>query len=46
MADVTALFWDICGVILSNRWDWAACAEADNTFGLDAADNPVVVTGK
>ena len=35
MADVTALFWDVGGVILSNGWDRAARAEAVKKFGLD-----------
>ena len=35
MADVTALFWDIGGVILSNGWDRAARAKAAEKFGLD-----------
>jgi putative hydrolase of the HAD superfamily len=35
MADVTALFWDVGGVILSNGWDRAARAEASKKFGLD-----------
>ncbi|MBZ5661146.1 MAG: HAD family phosphatase [Acidobacteriia bacterium] len=35
MPDVTALFWDVGGVILSNGWDRAARGEAANKFGLD-----------
>ena len=38
MADVTALFWDVGGVILSNGWDRAARAEAAKKFGLDWED--------
>jgi putative hydrolase of the HAD superfamily len=38
MADVTALFWDVGGVILSNGWDRAARAEAAKIFGLDWED--------
>jgi putative hydrolase of the HAD superfamily len=38
MADVTALFWDVGGVILSNGWDRAARAEAARKFGLDWED--------
>ena len=38
MGDVTALFWDIGGVILSNGWDEHARAEAAKRFGLDSAD--------
>jgi putative hydrolase of the HAD superfamily len=35
MPEVTALFWDVGGVILSNGWDRAARAEAAKKFGLD-----------
>ena len=35
MPDVTALFWDVGGVILSNGWDRAARAKAAEKFGLD-----------
>jgi len=35
MGDVTALFWDVGGVILSNGWDRAARSEAAKKFGLD-----------
>jgi putative hydrolase of the HAD superfamily len=35
MPDVTALFWDVGGVILSNDWDRPARAEAAKKFGLD-----------
>jgi putative hydrolase of the HAD superfamily len=35
MPDVTALFWDVGGVILSNGWDRAARGEAAKKFGLD-----------
>lgn len=35
MPDVTALFWDVGGVILSNGWDRAARAAAARKFGLD-----------
>jgi putative hydrolase of the HAD superfamily len=38
MGDVTALFWDVGGVILSNGWDRAARAEAAIKFGLDWED--------
>jgi putative hydrolase of the HAD superfamily len=38
MAEVTALFWDVGGVILSNGWDRAARAEAAKKFGLDWED--------
>ena len=35
MSDVTALFWDVGGVILSNGWDRGARAAAAEKFGLD-----------
>ena len=35
MSDVTALFWDVGGVILSNGWDRTSRAEAARNFGLD-----------
>jgi putative hydrolase of the HAD superfamily len=35
MSDVTALFWDVGGVILSNGWDRGARAAAAKNFGLD-----------
>jgi putative hydrolase of the HAD superfamily len=35
MPDVTAMFWDVGGVILSNGWDRAARSEAAKKFGLD-----------
>jgi putative hydrolase of the HAD superfamily len=35
MPEVTTLFWDIGGVILSNGWDRAARAEAAKKFSLD-----------
>jgi putative hydrolase of the HAD superfamily len=38
MVEVTALFWDVGGVILSNGWDRAARAEAAKNFGLDWED--------
>jgi len=38
MGDVTALFWDVGGVILSNGWDRAARAGAAKKFGLDWED--------
>src|SRR5690348_9493692 len=38
MISVSALFWDIGGVVLSNGWDHPARAEAARTFGLDADD--------
>jgi len=38
MASVSALFWDIGGVILSNGWDEHARAEAVRRFALDPAD--------
>jgi putative hydrolase of the HAD superfamily len=35
MSDVTAIFWDVGGVILSNGWDRGARAAAAQKFGLD-----------
>lgn len=35
MSDVTALFWDVGGVILTNGWDRNSRAEAAKKFGLD-----------
>ena len=38
MAEVTALFWDIGGVLLSNGWDHEERTAAVKHFNLDAAD--------
>jgi putative hydrolase of the HAD superfamily len=35
MPEVTALFWDVGGVILSNGWDRGARSAAAKKFGLD-----------
>lgn len=35
MPEITTLFWDIGGVILTNGWDHDARMEATQTFGLD-----------
>lgn len=35
MPDVTALFWDVGGVILSNGWDRTSRAAAAKKFGID-----------
>ncbi len=35
MSEVTALFWDVGGVILSNGWDRPDRAKAVKKFGLD-----------
>ena len=35
MADVTALFWDVGGVILTNGWDRTSRADAAKKFGID-----------
>ncbi len=35
MAEITTLFWDIGGVILTNGWDRASRKEAANAFHLD-----------
>ncbi len=38
MAEVSTLFWDVGGVILSNGWDRAARKQAAGKFGLDWED--------
>jgi len=38
MSEVSALFWDLGGVILSNAWDHKERAEAIRHFGLDAGE--------
>ena len=38
MSNVSALFWDIGGVVLSNGWDERARAEAAKRFALDPID--------
>jgi putative hydrolase of the HAD superfamily len=38
MGNITALFWDIGGVVLSNGWDESARAEAVRRFSLDPVD--------
>ena len=35
MSEITTLFWDIGGVILTNGWDRASRKEAADTFHLD-----------
>jgi len=35
LAEITTLFWDIGGVILTNGWDRCSRKEAANTFHLD-----------
>jgi putative hydrolase of the HAD superfamily len=35
VADITTLFWDIGGVILTNGWDRGSRREAASTFALD-----------
>ena len=35
MAEITTLFWDIGGVILTNGWDRGSRREAANTFHFD-----------
>jgi putative hydrolase of the HAD superfamily len=54
MGEVTALFWDVGGVILSNGWDRASRSAAAGKFGLDWEDfqdrhelvSPAFETGK
>ncbi len=38
MPEVTTLFWDVGGVILSNAWDRSAREQAARQFGLDGED--------
>lgn len=38
MADITALFWDVGGVMLTNGWDRASRRQAVDKFGLDWED--------
>ena len=35
MADITTLFWDVGGVVLTNGWDRGSRKEAASTFHLD-----------
>lgn len=35
MPEVTALFWDVGGVMLTNGWDRTARRDATEEFGLD-----------
>jgi putative hydrolase of the HAD superfamily len=54
MPDVTALFWDVGGVILSNGWDHPDRSKAVKKFGLDREEfedrhevaSPVFETGQ
>jgi putative hydrolase of the HAD superfamily len=38
MSEVTSLFWDVGGVVLSNGWDAPSRAAAARRFALDAED--------
>ena len=38
MPEITTLFWDVGGVLLSNGWDETARTEAVRKFDLDGAD--------
>jgi putative hydrolase of the HAD superfamily len=38
LSQITALFWDVGGVLLSNAWDRAQRARALGTFQLDPAE--------
>ncbi len=38
MPEVTALFWDVGGVLLTNGWDCAAREKAAQQFALDGED--------
>lgn len=42
MAEITTIFWDIGGVILTNAWDYEERARASEKFGLD----PAVLTAR
>ncbi|MDZ4782907.1 MAG: hypothetical protein SGJ19_21875 [Planctomycetia bacterium] len=38
MTEITTLFWDVGGVLLSNGWDRALRRQAADRFGLDWDD--------
>ncbi len=38
MSDITAVFWDIGGVLLTNGWDHSARRRAVDNFNLDPAE--------
>ena len=38
MAEITTLFWDIGGVILTNGWDRGSRKEAASVFHLDSEE--------
>lgn len=38
MPNITAMFWDVGGVLLTNAWDHAERREAVAKFGLDSSD--------
>jgi putative hydrolase of the HAD superfamily len=38
LSEITALFWDVGGVLLSNAWDRTEREQAFAKFGLDAAE--------
>jgi putative hydrolase of the HAD superfamily len=38
VAEITTMFWDVGGVILSNGWDRPARAEAARKFAIDLAE--------
>jgi putative hydrolase of the HAD superfamily len=38
MIEVTTLFWDVGGVLLTNAWDQAARRRATDRFALDAGE--------
>lgn len=40
MPEITAVFWDVGGVILSNGWDRSAREQAARQFGFDGEDFP------
>ncbi len=40
MPEITAVFWDVGGVILSNGWDRSAREQAARQFGFEGEDFP------
>lgn len=38
MSEITAIFWDVGGVLLTNGWDHVSRAKAAGIFGLDRED--------
>ena len=38
MSEITTLFWDVGGVILTNGWDWDNRCQAAEHFNLDGQE--------